>query len=45
MSKMYNDQQYSLIVGEGHESCKHSKCCQSPLNQPELPTAALRLRM
>jgi len=30
-----------LIVGEGHMSCKHSECCQSPLNQPELPTAAL----
>jgi len=26
--------------GEGHESCKHSKCCLSPLNLPDLPTAA-----
>jgi len=34
---------YSLIVGEGHESCKHSKFCRSPLSQPDLPTAALRM--
>ena len=33
---------YSLIVGEGHESCKHSKFWLSPLNLPGLPTAALR---
>ena len=36
---------YSLIVGEGHESCKHSKIFLNPLNLPDLPTAALMYRL
>ena len=31
----------SLVVGEGHESCKHSKFWLSRPNLPDLPTAAL----